>query len=541
MTTPTSPGFLDTSAGTLTLPALVDRAANAWPEDIALQFDASGTVLTFADLATKVRAAACGLEHALGVGRGGHVALMLGNVPEFPIAWLAIATLGGVAVPVNAHLRQSDLEAVLTRTELRAVVTEEIHREAVAAVSPAVPVVTIDGTEIDALSWPSILELAAFPRPDHARATVRPEDVANVQFTSGSTGQSKGCVLTHAYWVEIARTMATSGPRLSRDDVLLTAQPFYYMDPMWNLATALALGCRLVVADRFHPRTFWGMVRRHRVTYFYCLGVMPAMLLLTDEDLQEQDNDVRYISCSAIPAGRHEALESRYGAPWYELYGSTETGIDIMVEPEDHNRAVATGSIGTVVPGRELRILDPDTRETVQRGQRGVLHLRGTFMSEGYLSDSDANMKAFSAGWYATGDLGSQDEDGFVFFHGRIKDMIRRSGENVSAAQVEEVLNAHPDVDLSACIAVVDDIRGEEIKAYVVTPRAPAELLNDLIEHATQHLAYFKIPRYWEVRDQLPLTPSEKVSKPTLRAEIDRGTSFDRQTGKWGRTPPATS
>lgn len=247
------------------------------------------------------------------------------------------------------------------------------------------------------------------------------------------------------------------------------------------------------------------------------------------------------ISCSAIPAGRHEALESRYGAPWYELYGSTETGIDIMVKPEDHNRAVATGSIGTVVPGRELRILDSDTRKTVQRGQRGVLHVRGTFMSEGYLSDSDANMNAFSAGWYATGDLGSQDEDGFVFFHGRIKDIIRRSGENVSAAQVEEVLNAHPDVDLSACIAVVDDIRGEEIKAYVVSSRAPAELLNDLIEHATQHLAYFKIPRYWEVRDQLPLTPSAKVSKPTLRAEIDHSTSFDHQTGKWGRTPPATS
>ncbi|MGB3481144.1 MAG: AMP-binding protein [Mycobacterium sp.] len=503
-----------------TLPALLRCAAQRWPDRRALVFDPSGHELTFAELAAAVADRAAALQQRHGVARGERIAVMLPNDADFPVTWLALAALGAITVPVNTRLGEYDLNAVLSESRTRLVITNRQFQSAVASSESAAQIAIVDDLTApgEHLPWPDVY----------------PEDPANLQFTSGSTGMSKGCLVSHGYWVEIARTMTLFGPRLDHSDVLLTAQPFYYMDPMWNLATTLLTGAPLVVADGFHPSTFWHTVRRYDVTYFYCLGVMPAMLLTRPVDTGERDHRLRYISCSAIPAGQHNILEQRFGAPWYELYGSTETGIDIMVDEADHDRCKTSGELGTLIPNREARIVDPDTGRPVVRGERGVLQLRGTGLSDGYPDSAAADQEAYRGGWYRTGDIVSVDHDGYFTFHGRAKDIIRRSGENIAATQIEAVLQAHDDVGVAACLAAADSIRGEEVVAFVVPLSSgdDDQLLQSVIDHAARHLASFKVPRYWAFREALPLTPSAKVSKPALRGD-QLGRVYDRAGNRW--------
>ncbi|TCP54236.1 crotonobetaine/carnitine-CoA ligase [Tamaricihabitans halophyticus] len=518
------------------LPELVEYAAQNWPQRVAMHFDPEGTVITFAELAGAVRGAAAGLRE-LGIGPGDRVALLLPNVVEFPIAWLATTRLGAAMVPVNVYLGESDLRSLLVDARPSAIIvsTESAGKLAPLLAELGQPQVVLVGAgeqdEVSGTRWERLTSASGQPE-----RRVFPEAVANIQYTSGSTGTPKGCLLSHAYWMELAQVLIDHGPRLTGADVLLTAQPFYYMDPQWNLVGALHTGAKLVVLDRFHPRSFWESVRRHRVTFFYCLGVMPTLLLKTEPSGQERDNLVRYIACSALPTDRHRELEERFGAPWHELYGSTELGLVTMVEPAEHDATVGTGALGRPMPNLEVRIVD-DSGQPVPRGSVGNLLVRGARVTYGYFGDDAATEAAFRGGWYDTGDLVHQDEADLLYFHGRTKDIIRRSGENIAAVQLESVLEQHAEVALAACVPVPDELRGEEIQAFVVArgSRPAAELVPELIEFAQRNLAYFKVPRYWVLRDRLPLTASEKIAKKELReaAAGRQDPGYDRVSQLW--------
>jgi crotonobetaine/carnitine-CoA ligase len=192
---------------------------------------------------------------------------------------------------------------------------------------------------------------------------------------------------------------------------------------------------------------------------------------------------------------------------------------------------VGTGCIGRAVPGREARIVD-EADNPVPPGATGQLVVRGAGMMTGYFRDAEATREVFRNGWMHTGDLARMDEQGRIYFVGRSKDMIRRSGENIAAAEVERVLQLHPAVTMAAVLAEPDELRGEEVHAVIVAAhgRGPADLA-ELIEHCERQLAYFKVPRYWTFVADLPLTASERVAKRELRARLDRetpGTTLDR-------------
>ncbi len=325
---------------------------------------------------------------------------------------------------------------------------------------------------------------------------------------------------------------------------MLTAQPFYYMDPQWNVITAMAAGATLVVLDRFSPSVFWERVRHYGVTFFYCLGIMPTLLVKTPPSPSDRDNKLRTVFCSAIPPHLHRELEERWGAPWYEVFGMTETGGDISVKPEDHDRLLGTGCIGKPDKTRQVRIVGEDD-QPVGRNAVGELLLRGLGMMDGYFKDPAATTEAFRGGWFHTGDLVRMDENGYIYYVGRKKEMIRRSGENISATEVEEVIKLHPAVQYVACLPVQDDLRGEEVKAYVVLKEgqsADAVTPQVLIEFCSERLAPFKLPRYWEYRDELPRTPSERVAKHLLSKEKAdlRLDSYDRIEDTWRREPQCT-
>jgi crotonobetaine/carnitine-CoA ligase len=471
--------------GEPSLVSLLEGAAATWPLRPAWTFVASDgeeRTLTFAEVADRSAAIAQALRER-GVGVGDRVAVMLDNQPEFPLTWLALARLGAAVVPLNVRYRSVDAQHLLDDAGVRLAITTTPYAALLGGLDRAPTLALVDDLT---------------PTGSFEQGEVDPAWTVNVQYTSGTTGRPKGCLLSHRYWSTLAGSMVEEFPRIGADDVMLTAQPFHYVDPQWNVVTALTAGAHLVALDGFHPSSFWDQVRRHGVTYFYCLAAMPTLMLKMPVDPADREHQVRAVQCSAIPTALHAQLEDRWGTPWFEAFGMTETGADIRVSPEDHDELVGSGCLGRPAAHREVRIDDG-----------GQLWLRGPGMMDGYLGHADP----FVDGWFPTGDLARLDDGGRVYLEGRLKDMIRRSGENIAAREVEDVLLAHPAVRLAAVVGVPDEIRGEEVKAYVVAPGASA---GELAAWCGERLAAFKVPTHWEFRDDLPLTASHRVEKAKL-------------------------
>jgi len=504
------------------LTRLTVRAAELWPDRTAWVFDTGGTPrsLTFAEVNARSDELAGALA-GLGVAPGDRVALMLRNGPDFPLLWLATAKLGAAMVPVNINYRELDGAHVLSDSGARVVICEPEFADMLRRIAPDAG----DARVLTAAELPAGKPTPEFPTPVGERPV-------NIQYTSGTTGAPKGCVLPHRYWTTLARGMITEHPTIGSDDVMLTAQPFHYIDPQWHVALGLAAGARLVVLDRFHPSTFWAKVREHDVTWFYCLGMMPTLLLRQPPSPEDKKHRVRAVHASAIPRELHAELEQRWGVPWFEAFGMTETGADIRMRPEDHDELVGSGCIGSPVPGRDVVILGDDD-QPLPRGETGELAIRGVGLMLGYYHRPEDTARAFRNGWFHTGDLARMDDRGRIFYVGRTKDMIRRSGENISADEVERALLQHPDVRLAAVIGVPDDIRGEEVKALVVPADGADPSPDELAEHCARKLAYFKVPRYWKVVDDLPMTASERVAKGQLRSAEPLAGVYDRVARSW--------
>ena len=510
------------------------RAAARWPDRSALVFDETAETLTFSELAARVDRFAAALA-ATGIGPGDRVGIMLPNRVEWPLAWLGLVSLGAVMVPINTGYRTADAGFVLEHAGVRAVIATgavaALLRDVRAATGATFGILCIDGdADGNAVDLASLVEAHANDAPP--TVAVDSHTLVNVQYTSGTTGEPKGCMLSHSWFMRFAWRVTVLHDGLEDTDTILTSQPFYYVDPQWNLAVALLSGATLVVLDRFHPSTFWHKVRAHRVTWFYCLGVMPKLMLNTPPSPLDREHSVRRVICSAIPRADHAAIEERWGVPWHEAFGMTESGLDIAVELADHDETLGTGCIGTPMPGREARVVDARDRP-VPAGVPGELVLRGVGLMDGYYRNPVATAEAFRNGWLHTGDVVRCDERGRYHYVSRRKDMIRRSGENIAAAEVEEVIMRHPGVRLAAVLAVEDDLRGEEVMACVVPGDGVSReevSPTALAAFCAERLARFKVPRYWKYRDDLPRTPSERVRKEALREEHE-----DPRTGAWDR------
>ena len=507
-------------AGTLVV--ALHEAARRWPDRVAWTFD-PGERFTFADVDRLTAGYALALRER-GVRPGDRIAVMLGNQPAFPLTWLALARLGAVMVPVNTRYQTADAEHVLRACHASGIVAGAEFEPLLERLPADVPALR----QLHPVEVIAAAATAGSARPP-ADTEPGPADTANIQFTSGTTGRPKGCVLPHRYWTQLAGGLVTEFPYLTATDVMLTAQPFHYIDPQWNVAAGLLSGAELVILDGFHPSSFWAKVRQHRVTYFYCLGAMPTLLLRMPADPQDREHAVRVVQCSAIPKDLHRELEERWAVPWYEAFGMTETGADLRVTERDHDELVGTGCLGQPVSYRQVRIVDA-ADEPVAAGETGQIALTGPGMMDGYLDDPAATAAAMDGGWFHTGDLGRMDGRGRVYHVGRLKDMIRRGGENIAAREVEEILLTHSAVRLAAVCAVPDEIRGEEVKAYYVAGHATP---GELAEYCRARLAAFKVPRFWQPEDDLPRTDSQRVAKSRL-GELS-GAVFDVTTGQWSQ------
>ncbi len=460
---------------------------------------------------------------AAGYGHGHRAGLLLLNRPEFIFHFLALNELGVSVVPINPDWRAAELEFLIAHSEICIAACIPGREQMLAAAARAV------GRDL-ALTGPYASPL----RPAHAIAPGSGTDPdTNTEcallYTSGTTGQPKGCVLPNEYFLYAGRWYNTVGGLCGvRRGVerMLTPLPLTHMNAMAvsTMCMVLSGGC-LVLLDRFHPATWWESVRRSRATIIHYLGVMPAMLLGLPPSDADRSHVVRFGFGAGVNPRHHAAFEDRFGFPLLEAWAMTETGTGAVVIANHEPRHVGTACFGAALSNVQCRVVGDDGEEA-PAGMPGELLVRhagadprfGFFRR--YLKDDKATADAWAGGWFHTGDLVSRDPDGTFRFVDRKKNVIRRSGENISAVEVESVITQHPDVRAIGITAVPDPVRGDEVFACVVLRpgvAASEDWAVKLSAFCRQRLAYFKAPGYIAVCEELPLTPTEKIQRSKLK------------------------
>jgi crotonobetaine/carnitine-CoA ligase len=514
---------------------LLNGAAAKFAERECFNFFEQGVSLTYADVRNQVHRLADSL-HRIGVCKGTHVAVMLPNLPAYPITWLALATLGAVMVPVNNRYTARELTYIVSNADASFLVLhadyfdifDGVDHEAFPVAGDCVISVG-DRRPGSPHHWPDLV--AAGDADFEAPEPVTAEDLLNIQYTSGTTGFPKGCMQTHRYWIEVgACSVALADFTIKR---ILCAQYFYYLDPQIFVVTAFNQGGAVYFADRLRASKFMHWVREHDIDFIYLFEPIFKQTPHPDDG----NNKLKLICVFGLTPQNHAPLEARFQATAREWYGMTEIGGALYV-PAEIDHMTGSGSCGIPAPFHEVSIRNPQTGDPVTRGDAGELWVRGPGIMKGYYKQPEANAECFVDDWFRTGDLFRCDDQGFHYIVGRVKDMIRRSAENIAAREVEAVLRTHSDIKEAAVVPVPDDYRGEEVKAYVqladgktredLTPEA-------IFDHCARDLAAFKVPRYIEYRSGFTFGPSDRVEKHKLTANVTdlRFNSFDRVDNCW--------
>ena len=515
--------------------ALVDRACRRASAQPAMIFE-DGLVVTRQRLLDGVERFAGYL--AARTTPGERIAVMLETRAESMIAQLAAVAARGVVVPVNPTAKAHDAGHVLRDSGAVIAIVSVENTDIIEGLRADLPalreIVVLREREPDGLAAYE----AAGDRVRLADCRACPSDIATIHYTSGTTGPPKGCMLAHEWWLRLCDVHLRMTPH-QPDDRLLCCVPFYYPDSLFLLLSLLHAGDALVVMRRFSASRFWQTVVDRRVTLLYLIASMPILLLKQPPSAREREHRLRAAVCLGVPADLHARLLDRFGVPFADTYGSTEAGWVTRMPWHQAATRIGSGSMGVAAPEVELRVVD-DAERDVPVGQSGELLVRAPGLFAGYLNQPEATAAAMRGGWYRTGDLVRADAEGFYYFLGRKKDMVRRGGENIAAAEVEEVLRMHPKIRDAAVIAVPDEIRGEEVKAYVLLAEGCAadELPpEEIVAHCADRLAAFKVPRYVEYRSaDFPRTPTMRVRKEDLKAAPDlTANTWDRERSSRSR------
>lgn len=515
-----------------TIDGLLDQRAGDSSDRVFLRF-ASGDV-TYGEARRRSTGLAHGLAE-LGIGRGRLVPVMLPNGIDFAVTWLALANLGAVSTLLNTAFRGPSLVHALNVSEAD---TAVVSADLVATIAEAADALTHLRTLIvvgdpAAQSPPGIAVIAHADLCTDHDAPIAVEhqatDPGMVMFTSGTTGPSKGCVLSHRYAVRQAQLMIEN-LRLRGDDVLYCPFPMFHIDAtVMTIVPAMVLGTTAAIGERFSASGFWDDIRRTGSTVFDFMGATLTMLHKRLERDDDADNPARLGWGVPVPEFAAE-FEQRFGVQLVELYGSTDAGIP-MYHPVDVARR--QGSCGRVIPQYDVRLCDADGRE-VPVGEVGEITVRAnepSLMSDGYYGMAEATERSWRGSWFHTGDLARSDADGYHYFVGRLTDSIRRRGENISAFEVEEVVKLHPAVLDAAAYGVPTELSEEDVMIAVVSRPGAVVDPRQLVDFCAGRMAAHMVPRYVEIVESLPRTPTEKVEKSVLRQRGLTAATWDRAGG----------
>jgi carnitine-CoA ligase len=569
------------------LPEFLDLVVRRDPEKVFVEI--SGQKITYQQFQRRAFEVAT-VFRSLGVDYGDRVCLFLPNCPEFLYCWFGLATIGAICVPINTAYKRDETAYILNDAEACALVAHEsllpVAEEAVGLApsvkhrllvgNPPNPPLPKGGSphpqplslwergdeshppyEGGRLGWgltgeasPPFVkgDLGGFPTggwltfaqamPKTAFSAlfrpVSPQDISMLVYTSGTTGNPKGVQVTHQMYVAAGQGFA-HWTQATSEDRFFTCLPYFHANAQYySTMGALAAGATLVVVDRFSASRFWEQVREAGATLVNFIGMMMPVLAKQPESPADRENQVRlFYGSPAFPPEFLQAFQERFGTDIIVGFGMTETCYGTIERIGQQRRANSSGLPRQHPDPRfvnQVSIVD-DAGNPAPPNTVGEITINNPALMPGYWRNEEQTRQTLRNGWLFTGDLGWLDEDGFLYFVDRKKDVIRRRGENISSQEVEDVIKRHPSVLDCAIIAVPSELGEDEVKAYIMPRPGVALEPEEIIFWCAERLAYFKVPRYIEMRDELPRTPSLRVRKDMLRqerADLIEG-CFDRE------------
>jgi crotonobetaine/carnitine-CoA ligase len=507
------------------VPALIGARADALGGQTAVTFE--GSPCSFAELEQRA-ALVHGWLAGMGVGPGDRVAVLMRNSLEFLYAWLGIARAGAVSVPINTAMVGDALAHTLAHSEAVGIIADADLLAAVEAAGsfpdlrwrlatgePPAP-----GVE----PFASALAGTASERP--AAAGIEAGTPMSIVYTSGTTGLPKGVVLPHQSFTNTGAYFAHH-LRLGADDRVHTCLPLFHCNAQQcGFMVAMHLGVPMAINAKFSVSRFWSWIEDSGATISNLMGAMLTLLYKVPAKDGDAENPLRKIAAAPIPEQLHRPFEKRFGVRLIEGYGLTETGTMAVLNPVDD---VRPGTIGVPLEHNEVRVVD-ERDEDVPAETPGQILVRGQIayaqMIE-YFKEPEKTREALSGGWFHTGDLGKRREDGYFVFLDRMKDTIRRRGENISSFLIEKAVLDHPDVLECAVFGVPSELSEEDVKVIAVLREGVELEPQKLVEWCAGRMADFMVPRYIEYRPSLPLTETGRVHKFLLRSE-GIGEAWDR-------------
>lgn len=465
---------------------------------------------------------ASGLEK-VGVGKGDRVGILLPNTHEVVESYYGIWKSSGVSVSLNPMFTEREIEYVINDSGAKYLVTADIFRDRVEAVRPKMTslkgVIMVSPEAIpDTIPYAEIA-LGARRIGDKG---IKPDDAAQIMYTSGTTGKPKGAVLPHNGFLATTAACTEAG-YYTEDDCTVCSLPFFHaFAVLVFVMNVVAGGNGVVIHERFDPEAVLQDFLRYGVTVFFGVPTMYSYLLAAFDparyDVSKFKLRLGVTGAAPVPVHVMREFEKKFGMTIIEAYGQTESCGGITFERIDKERRV--GSCGHALPGLEVKIVD-ENDNGLSHGEVGEIIMRGPTTMKGYWNMPEANAETFRNGWLHTGDMARRDEDGYYYIVDRLRDMIITGGFNIYPKEIEDVLYAHPGVLEATVIGAPDALKGELAKAYVVLKEGEKVTENELDAFCRQKLAAYKVPRTYEFRDTpLPKNPQGKILKRVLRDEL---------------------
>jgi len=510
---------------TCVLRYVLDKWAREKPEETFVVFE-DGEAWSFAEVRERTVRLAAGLVR-LGIRQGDHVAMWLPNGRESLLSFFAINYVGAVYVPFNTAYKGRILEHVVENSDAEVIIVHgqlapRLGDIETARLKAAVLVGDGEAGKLDTVAFEDVgaagNEVPELERP------IEPWDTQSIIYTSGTTGPSKGVLSSYLHMY------TNPGPEawhfVTGEDRFLVNMPMFHIGGMGLSFAMLARGGSIAMMENFSTESFWPLVARTQCTTIFLLGAMATFLLKQPVSEAERQHKVRLAFLVPLTSNHREVAE-RFGIDIYTIFNMTEVSSPIVSDPNPEK----PGTCGKVRPGVEVRLVDENDCEVAvgEAGEMIVRTERPWAMNHGYYKNPEATAKAWRNGWFHTGDAFRQDADGYFYFVDRVKDAIRRRGENISSFEVEAEVIAYDDVREAAAVGVPSEFSEDEVLVVVspvagrrIDPQALFGFLQDRLPH-------FMLPRYIRVMDDLPKTPTEKVRKHLLREAGTSADTWDRE------------
>ena len=515
------------------LPKVLKDQASLIPDKDFLQFSYD-KALTFSEVNKLANRIANSLNK-LGINKTDKVSVYMPNSLEICLAWFGILKNGSVMVPINTAYVMDFLQYIIESSDSKIIIIAEEYLERLANIQDRIPNIekvivwtrnNKDSFESNGysktqlISWNDFVSKGSDNEPE---VEITHMDHARLMYTSGTTGKSKGVVRPCAADYSSAQNYS-SIMDLTSDDTVFTCLPLFHSNAMvMGVYPAMISGCKVIVEEKYSASKFWKWMKDFEVTKFNLVGVMSYFMWNAPVVPEEKQHKVKLVLGSPAPHDIIEEFMERFNILFTEGYGLTEVGQCTFTRP---NEPFRVGSCGKESPGYEIKIVNPDTEEELPRNTPGELVLRPRIPNiclHYYYKMPEKTVSDFRNLWFHTGDLCRMDEDGYIFFMDRVKDYIRRRGENISSFEVENLISTHPSIEESAAIAVKLDEQGrhseDELMIVIVLKENMTLDPTDLIEFLKPIMPKFMIPRFVRFRDSLPKTPTNRVQKVKLRDE----------------------